>query len=84
MPLPTPRADESEEDFVSRFMGNEQAIKDFPEVPQRAAVAYRTYRDEDLEVDELELGGVSILEVARPRGMNCLWTKRALRMLWQL
>ena len=78
MPLPTPRADESEEDFVSRFMGNEQAIKDFPEVPQRAAVAYRTYRDEDLEVDELELGGVSILEVGEAKGHDLFVDKVSL------
>ena len=78
MPLPTPRADESEEDFVSRFMGNEQAIKDFPEVPQRAAVAYRTYRDEDLEVDELELGGVSILEVGEAKGHELFVDKKSL------
>ena len=50
MPLPTPKADESEQDFVSRFMGNDQAIADFPDEKQRAAVAYRTYRDEDEEM----------------------------------
>jgi hypothetical protein len=78
MPLPTPRADESEEDFVSRFMGNEQAIKDFPEVPQRAAVAYRTYRDEDQEMEELELGGVSILEVGEAKGHDLFVDKVSL------
>ena len=68
MPLPTPRGDESEQDFVSRFMGNEQAISDFPDETQRAAVAYRTYRDEDEEMEELELPGVSILEVGEAKG----------------
>ena len=49
MPLPIPSADESEQDFVSRFMGDEQAISDFPDEQQRAAVAYSTYRDEEME-----------------------------------
>ena len=68
MPLPTPRGDESEQDFVSRFMGNDQAVSDFPDEKQRAAVAYRTYRDEDEEMEELELPGVSILEVGEAKG----------------
>lgn len=78
MPLPTPRADESEEDFVSRFMGNETAIKDFPEISQRAAVAYRTYRDEDEEMEELELGGVSILEVGEAKGHDLFVDRKSL------
>ena len=68
MPLPIPSADESEKDFVSRFMGDEQAISDFPDESQRAAVAYSTYRDEEME--ELGLGGVSILEIGEAKGHN--------------
>jgi hypothetical protein len=78
MPLPTPRGDESEQDFVSRFMGNEQAISDFPDESQRAAVAYRTYRDEDEEMAELELGGVSILEVGEAKGHDLFVDKKSL------
>jgi hypothetical protein len=78
MPLPTPKGDESEQDFVSRFMGNDQAVADFPDETQRAAVAYRTYRDEDLEVDELELGGVSILEVGEAKGHDLFVDKVSL------
>ncbi len=78
MPLPTPRGDESEQDFVSRFMGNDQAISDFPDETQRAAVAYRTYRDEDEEMAELELGGVSILEVGEAKGHDLFVDKKSL------
>ena len=78
MPLPTPRGDESEQDFVSRFMGNDQAISDFPDESQRAAVAYRTYRDEDQEMEELELGGVSILEVGEAKGHDLFVDKVSL------
>ncbi len=78
MPLPTPRGDESEQDFVGRFMANEQAISDFPDETQRAAVAYRTYRDEDEEMAELELGGVSILEVGEAKGHDLFVDKKSL------
>jgi len=80
MPLPTPRGDESEQDFVSRFMGNDQAISDFPDEKQRAAVAYSTYRDEDAEMEELELGGVSILEVGEAKGHDLFVDKKSLEM----
>jgi hypothetical protein len=76
MPLPIPSADESEQDFVSRFMGDEQAISDFPDEQQRAAVAYSTYRDEELE--ETELGGVSILEVGEAKGHDLFVDKTSL------
>ena len=78
MPLPTPKADESEQDFVSRFMGNDQAIADFPDEKQRAAVAYRTYRDEDEEMEELELPGVSILEEGEAKGHDLFVDKKSL------
>ena len=77
MPLPIPSADESEQDFVSRFMGDEQAVSDFPDESQRSAVAYSTYRDE--EMDELELGGVSILEVGEAKGHDLFVDKVSLQ-----
>ena len=78
MPLPTPRADETEQDFVNRFMGNDTAISDFPDEKQRAAVAYRTYRDEDEEMEELELPGVSILEEGEAKGHDLFVDKVSL------
>ncbi len=82
MPLPIPSADESEQDFVSRFMGDEQAISDFPEESQRSAVAYSTYRDEELE--ETELGGVSILEVGEAKGHDLFVDKTSLETALKL
>jgi len=76
MPLPIPSADESEKDFVSRFMGDDQAISDFPDESQRSAVAYSTYRDEEME--EMELGGVSILEVGEAKGHDLFVDKTSL------
>lgn len=82
MPLPIPSADESEKDFVARFMGDEQAISDFPDEQQRAAVAYSTYRDEELE--ETELGGVSILEVGEAKGHDLFVDKTSLETALKL
>jgi len=82
MPLPTPTADESEKDFVSRFMGDEQAVSDFPDESQRSAVAYSTYRDE--EMDEMELGGVSILEVGEAKGHDLFVDKTSLETALKL
>lgn len=82
MPLPIPSADESEKDFVSRFMGDDQAISDFPEESQRSAVAYATYRDEEL--DEMELGGVSILEVGEAKGHDLFVDKQSLETALKL
>ena len=78
MPLPTPRGDESEQEFVGRFMANEQAISDFPDEKQRAAVAYSTYRDEEMETEELELPGVSILEEGEAKGHDLFVDKKSL------
>ena len=82
MPLPLPSADESEQDFVSRFMGDEQAVSDFPDESQRSAVAYSTYRDE--EMDEMELGGVSILEVGEAKGHDLFVDKTSLETALKL
>ena len=78
MPLPTPRGDESEQDFVSRFMGDEEAVSKFPDETQRAAVAYSTYRDEEMEAEELELPGVSILEEGEAKGHDLFVDKVSL------
>ena len=75
MPLPMPKADESEQDFVNRFMGNDQAVADFPDEKQRAAVAHSTYRDDE---SELELPGVSILEEGEAKGHDLFVDKKSL------
>lgn len=44
MPLPTPRDDEKQDAFISRCMGSETAMKDFPEQEQRLAVCFNRFR----------------------------------------
>lgn len=84
MPLPLPTGDESEQDFVSRFMGDEEAISKFPDETQRSAVAYNTYRDEeemecgDEEMEANDFGGVSILEIGEAKGHDLFVDKLSL------
>jgi hypothetical protein len=63
-------------------MGDEQAVSDFPDESQRSAVAYSTYRDE--EMDEMELGGVSILEVGEAKGHDLFVDKTSLETALKL
>jgi hypothetical protein len=82
MPLPNPSNSETEDEFVARFMDDEQAKQDFPDNDQRLAVAYSTYRDEEL--NEMELGGVSILEVGEAKGHDLFVDKTSLETALKL
>jgi hypothetical protein len=63
-------------------MGDEEAVSKFPDETQRAAVAYSTYRDEEME--EMELGGVSILEVGEAKGHDLFVDKTSLETALKL
>jgi len=43
MPVPKPRADEDKNQFVSRCMGDEKMVTDFPNAQQRVAVCYSSW-----------------------------------------
>lgn len=45
MPIPKPSKGEKEKDFISRCMGSEVMVKEYPENDQRAAVCYSSWRD---------------------------------------
>lgn len=45
MPLPSPKPDEKQADYIARFMKNAEALKTFPDEKQRLAVAYEKFRD---------------------------------------
>ena len=49
---PEPKEDESREEFIDRFMSNEEAIEDFPNEEQRLAIAIN-YWQEELEGNPL-------------------------------
>lgn len=46
MPIPTPNDGESRDDFISRCMGNDTMVDDYPDNDQRAAVCYSQWSDE--------------------------------------
>ena len=75
MPMPMPSSDESEQDYVNRFMGNDEMVTEYPDEKQRAAVAYKSYRDEDQLCDDCEdesdgsgIPSVSILTIGEAKG----------------
>lgn len=74
MPLPKPRAGESQDDFIGRCMGDAQ--DEFPDEDQRAAVCFDLWRDrnkEDISGDDLaEDGGLQEPDTGRrcPEGMR--------------
>lgn len=45
MPLPKPRANETQEEFVSRCMSDNQMMIEYKRQDQRLAVCYVTWRD---------------------------------------
>ena len=55
MPIPKPKAGESQADFIARFMGNPTMIKEYPDKQQRAAIAYSTWRRKQLSEIREEL-----------------------------
>ena len=44
MPLPKPKKNEQQSEFVSKCMGDEMMNTDFPEQKQRAAVCYSQFK----------------------------------------
>ena len=44
MPMPMPRKNEKEDEYISRCMGNETMVTDFSDNNQRAAVCYSNWR----------------------------------------
>ena len=44
MPVPTPKTDEKESDFVSRWMKDKKMVSEFTDQKQRVAVCYSQWR----------------------------------------
>ena len=44
MPIPTPKKDESQKDFINRCMGNDTMVKEYPDQKQRAAICFNEFR----------------------------------------
>lgn len=47
--MPTPRADESRDDFIDRCMGDAEAVADYPDADQRLAVCNSLWGDKSMQ-----------------------------------
>lgn len=54
MPLPKPRKNEKQSEFVSKCMGDPTMNKDFPQQKQRAAVCYSQFKRKAKASESLE------------------------------
>jgi len=45
MPIPKPRENEKESEFIGRCMGDEVMNRDYPDSKQRVAVCYNSWRE---------------------------------------
>ena len=45
MPIPKPAADETEEQFVARCMGNDTMVSEYPDEEQRSAICYDAFQE---------------------------------------
>lgn len=52
MPIPTPNQGEEQKDFISRCMGDEVMVKDYPDAKQRSAICYKQWNEKDLSEGE--------------------------------
>lgn len=43
MPIPKPKKNDTQRAFVSRCMGDDTMVKDYPNQPQRSAVCYQSW-----------------------------------------
>lgn len=66
MPLPTPRPDENEEEWLERCMGDQTMVTEFPDEKQRFAVCLSIWNEEDGE----EMNRLHIYSEAEMREME--------------
>jgi len=59
MPIPTPNDGESQDDFVSRCMGNDTMVEDYPDQDQRAAVCYSQWSERAAQPRIKTMSGLS-------------------------
>ena len=58
MPLPKPNTGETEDEFISRYMGDDVTNTDFPDEEQRAAVCHRQWDETQVNTSD-DMGAVS-------------------------
>lgn len=54
MPLPKPAPNESQDDFISRFMGNKKMKEEYPDEKQRVAVAMEQWKNKEFALETFQ------------------------------
>lgn len=57
MPLPKPKTGESKDDFISRCMGDETMLGEYPDQEQRAGICYSQWEGKDQQTAKLVCAG---------------------------
>lgn len=65
MPIPKPNTGEKEDEFISRCMGNDIMIEEYPEEEQRAAVCYNEWRKKKAKLETMAMKDVEIAEIGK-------------------
>ena len=68
MPIPKPRDNETQKEFISRCMGDDAMNEEYPEKDQRAAICYQTWRNRNKAADEVERKAISLSLKAEKEG----------------
>jgi HK97 family phage prohead protease len=71
MPIPKPKKNENQDEFISRCMGDDIMVKDYPDEKQRAAICYQQWKDKDKKSNpdnDLELRTFEVTELRVDQG----------------
>jgi HK97 family phage prohead protease len=73
MPIPKPTKDEKQDDFISRCMGDDVMVKDYPDEKQRAAICYSQWDKKEAKSkseEDIELRTFDVIELRIDQGEN--------------
>ena len=54
MPIPKPRTEEERDEFIARFMRDDEMREEYPDEDQRLAIAFDTWRNQNKSVKKYE------------------------------
>ena len=73
MPIPKPTGGEKQSDFISRCMGNDIMVSEYPDQKQRAAICHTSWRDnmkKDMKLESVKMNGIHIADVGKWNGFD--------------
>lgn len=70
MPLPKPKAKETEDEFMSRMMGDSMMMEEYPDMKQRAAVALSQWKGKGRKMKEMAGNAAKVFAENHPGHAN--------------